>query len=91
MDIQILLALQDLREAIGGCLNSFFAFLTTIAVDYYIMLPGLILFWAVNKRSGAIGLGAYGAACYGVSALKCPGRRSARSLYSNAIRISMFI
>ena len=70
MDIQILLALQQFREAIGGCLNGFFAFLTTIAVDYYIMLPGLILFWAFNKRAGVIGLGSYGAACYGVSALK---------------------
>ena len=70
MDIQILLALQTLRQSIGGCLNDFFAFLTMIAVDYYIMLPGLILFWAVNKRAGLIGLGSYGAACYGVSALK---------------------
>ena len=70
MDISILLALQELRQAVGGCLNDFFAFLTTIAVDYYIMMPGLILFWAVNKRAGVIGLGSYGAACYGVSALK---------------------
>ena len=70
MDIQILLALQTMREAIGGCLNSFFAFLTTIAVDYYITLPGLVLFSAFNKRAGAIGLGSYGTACYGVSALK---------------------
>lgn len=70
MDIQILLVLQDLREVIGGSLNSFFAFLTTIAVDYYIMLPGLILFWAFNKRAGAVGLGSYGMACYGVSTLK---------------------
>lgn len=70
MDIQILLVLQTLRQSIGGCLNDFFAFLTMIAVDYYIMLPGLILFWAVNKRAGLIGLGSYGAACYGVSALK---------------------
>lgn len=70
MDIQILLALQNFREAIGGCLNGFFAFLTTIAVDYYIMLPGLILFWAFDKRAGAIGLGSYGVACYGVAALK---------------------
>ena len=70
MDIQILLALQSLRQAIGGCLNDFFALLTRIAVDYYIMLPGMILFWAVNKRAGLIGLGSYGAACYGVSALK---------------------
>ena len=70
MDIQILLALQALRQSLGGCLNDFFAFLTTIAVDYYIMLPGMILFWAVNKRAGLIGLGSYGMACYGVSALK---------------------
>ena len=70
MDIQILLALQQLRQAIGGCLNSFFAFITMIAVDYYIMLPGLILFWAVNKRAGAIGLGSYGLSCYGIAGLK---------------------
>lgn len=70
MDIEILLWLQQLRESIGGCLNGFFAFITMIAVDYYIMLPGLILFWAFNKRSGLIGLGSYGMACYGVSALK---------------------
>ena len=70
MDIQILLALQTLRESIGGCLNAFFAFLTMIAVDYYIMLPGLILFWAVSKRAGMMGLGSYGAACYGVAATK---------------------
>ena len=70
MDIQILLVLQALRQSIGGCLNNFFAFITTVAVDYYIMLPGMILFWAMNKRAGLIGLGSYGAACYGVSALK---------------------
>lgn len=70
MDIQILLALQTLRQSIGGYLNNFFAFLTMIAVDYYIMLPGLILFWSVNKRAGLIGLGSYGSACYGVAALK---------------------
>lgn len=70
MDIQILLVLQELRGAIGGFPDSFFAFLTTVAVDYYIMLPGLILFWAFDKRAGTIGLGAYGTASFGVSALK---------------------
>ena len=70
MDIQILLALQNMRDAIGGCLNSFFAFITMIAVDYYIMLPGLILFWCVNKRAGLFSLGSYGLACYGVAGLK---------------------
>lgn len=70
MDVQILLALQNFREAVGGCLTDFLAFITTVAVDYYIMLPGLILFWAFSKRAGMIGLGSYGTACFGVSALK---------------------
>lgn len=70
MDIQILLLLQEMRNATGSFLNDFFAFVTTVAVDYYIMLPGLILFWSVSKRAGAIGLGSYGLSSYGVSALK---------------------
>lgn len=70
MDIQILLILQELRQATGSFLNDFFAFITTIAVDYYIMLPGLILFWSMNKTAGVMGLGAYGASCFGVAALK---------------------
>lgn len=70
MDIQILLALQSLREAIGGCLNAFFAFITTIAVDYYMLVPALILFWAVDKKAGLFGLSSYGTACFGNAALK---------------------
>ena len=70
MDIQILLALQSLREAIGGCLNSFFAFITTIAVDYYCLIPGLILFWVADKKKGLYVLSSYGLACYGNAALK---------------------
>lgn len=53
MDIQILLLFQAFREAIGGALNGFFAFITNIAVDYYVALPALMLFWAVDKRKGA--------------------------------------
>ena len=53
MDIQILLFLQNLREALGSTLNTFFAFITTIAVDHYVIVPALILFWAVDKKKGA--------------------------------------
>ena len=63
MDIQILLLLQQFREAIGGCLNSFFAFITTVAVDYYLLIPALVLFWAVDKKKGARVLSAYGTGC----------------------------
>ena len=52
MDIQILLELQNLRELMGGTLNTFFAFITTIAVDYWVILPALIIFWAVDKKKG---------------------------------------
>lgn len=70
MDIQILLWLQNLREAIGGCLNGFFAFISTVAVDYYVILPSLILFWAFDKRAGLYGLNAYGASALGNATLK---------------------
>lgn len=64
MDIQILLALQNLREALGGTLNVFFAFITSIAVDYWVIVPALIIFWAVDKKKGRIlmfsaGIGRY--------------------------------
>lgn len=52
MDIQYLLLLQNFRELTGGVLNNFFAFITTIAVDYYMAIPALILFWAIDKRKG---------------------------------------
>lgn len=63
MDIQILLWLQALRDAMGNSFNDFFAFITMIAVDYYMLIPGLILFWAVDKKAGIFGLSSYGFAC----------------------------
>lgn len=62
MDIQYLILLQNFREAIGGWLNDFLAFITTIAVDYYMAVPALILFWAVDKRRGAQVITTYGTA-----------------------------
>lgn len=53
MDIQYLLFLQNIRESIGGVFDNFFSFITMIAVDYYIVIPALILFWAVDKRKGS--------------------------------------
>ena len=64
MDIQILLALQNMREVLGDSLNAFFAFITTIAVDYWVILPAMIFFWAIDKKKGEIlifsaGIGRY--------------------------------
>lgn len=70
MDTQILLLLQNFREANGGCLNAFFAFITTISVDYYMFIPALILFWVADKKKGLYALASYGLACYGNAALK---------------------
>lgn len=53
MDIEYLLFLQNLRESLGGRFDSFFAFITTIAVDHWIIVPIFILFWAVDKRKGS--------------------------------------
>ncbi|MDO4489005.1 MAG: phosphatase PAP2 family protein [Eubacteriales bacterium] len=53
MDIEYLLILQNLRNAVGSSLNSFFIFLTNISVDHYILVPALILFWSVDKRKGS--------------------------------------
>ena len=52
MDIQILLALQGLREILGGAPNAFFAFITTIAVDYWVIIPAFVIFWAFDKKKG---------------------------------------
>ena len=70
MDIEILLWLQEFREAIGGVLNGFFQFLSTVAVDYYALVPALILFWVVDKRAGLYGLNSYGIACVENATLK---------------------
>lgn len=53
MDIQYLLFLQNIRNAVGDVFNSFCIFITTIAVDYYMLVPALILFWTVDKKKGS--------------------------------------
>ena len=52
MDIEILLLLQNLRNSLEGVLNEFFALITNIGVDYYIILIPLIIYWAFDKKKG---------------------------------------
>ena len=53
MDIQYLLFLQNIRNSVGDIFNSFCIFITTIAVDYYILIPAFIIFWTVDKKKGS--------------------------------------
>ena len=70
MDIEYLLFLQNLRNASGGVLNSFFAFITTVAVDYYLLVPALIIFWCLDKKKGSTVLMSWGTALAACAALK---------------------
>ena len=83
MDIQILIRYQKFREATGGYLNNVFAFITTVAVDYYILVPALILFWAVDKRAGLYSLGSWG-----TSVLENAGLKATFCVYRPWIRSS---
>ena len=71
MDIEILLWFQSFRELTSTWLSSFFSFITTIAVDYYILVPLLIMFWTIDKKKGSKMLLTWGT-CLGIGAfLKC--------------------
>lgn len=56
MDIEYLLLLQNLRGSLAGIFDSFFSFITNIAVDYYALAIPLIIFWAFDKRKGILSL-----------------------------------
>lgn len=60
MDIQILLFLQNVRELTNGIFNDFFAFITNIAVDYYVIVPILIIMWTIDKKKGIFAYLTYG-------------------------------
>ncbi len=53
MDIEYLLLLQNIRNSVGDVFNNFCIFITTIAVDYYMLVPALILYWTIDKRKGS--------------------------------------
>lgn len=52
MDIQYLLFLQEIREATGGVLNSFFLQISDLSYGIFIWMPACVLFWSVDKKSG---------------------------------------
>lgn len=60
MDLDILYSIQMWRESIGGCFNALFVLISTIAVDFFLVVPGLIIFWNFNKKKGASILCSYG-------------------------------
>lgn len=70
MDLDFLYGLQCFRESIGGSLDGFFLFISLIAVDYFLMVPGLIIYWNVSKRKAANILCSYGTSIFIGSFLK---------------------
>ena len=70
MDIKYLLFLQMFRELSSGCFNAFFVFISTTAVNCYVMVPALIIFWVVDKKKGMTVLGSLGLAVFLNSVLK---------------------
>lgn len=64
MDIEIVLFFQQLREACGDTFNKFCILLASIAVDFYMVLPALMIFWVLNKKKGTQILASYGTAIF---------------------------
>ena len=64
MDLDFLYGLQTWREATGGSLNNFFLFISLIAVDYFLMVPALIIYWDYSKRKAANVLCSYGTSIF---------------------------
>ncbi len=52
MDIQYLLFLQNIREAMGGVLNSFFLQISDLSNGIFIWTLACVMFWSVDKKSG---------------------------------------
>lgn len=50
MDIQYLLFIQNLREAIGGVFNDFFVQISDLSYGIFIWMLACIMFWAVDKK-----------------------------------------
>lgn len=64
MDLDFLYGLQTFRESIGGSLDNFFLFISLIAVDYFLMVPALIIYWDYSKRKAANILCSYGTSIF---------------------------
>ena len=63
MDIEILLLLQNFRNSLNGIFNDFLAFITSISVDFYIIIIPLVICWAVDKKKGIFIYLTYGVGC----------------------------
>lgn len=70
MDLDFLYGIQCWRDSIGGSLNNFFLFISLIAVDYFLMVPALIIYWDYSKRKAANILCSYGTSIFIGSFLK---------------------
>lgn len=64
MDLDIIYGLQCWRESMGGSLNNFFLFISLIAVDYFLMVPALIIYWNFDKRKASNILCSYGTSIF---------------------------
>lgn len=63
MDISYLLFLQNIRNSLNGVFNEFFALITNISVDFYIIIIPLVIYWAVDKKKGIFIYLSYGLGC----------------------------
>ena len=52
IDLQNLMLLQNLRNATGGIFNDFFLYITTCAVDPFVLFVLFSIYWAVDKDLG---------------------------------------
>ena len=52
MDINYLLALQNLRDATGGVLNTFFEYITKLGETSVIVFFVGLVYWGLNKKQG---------------------------------------
>ena len=50
IEIDILLMIQNFREATGGVLTDFMNFVSSMAINYFIVVPALIIYWCYDKK-----------------------------------------
>jgi len=53
MDIEYLLVLQNLRNALGGSLDEFFNAISKVSVGIMMLLP-CVVFWSTDKKWAAV-------------------------------------
>lgn len=61
VDIEYLLLLQSFREATGGSLDKFMAYITTYGDELRAMMIAAAIYWCVDKKQGVFTMFAWGA------------------------------